>query len=91
MQIETGDDVAPLQELNEVRSVLAMPPAIGGVAAKPSPRWEVELYESADPQSVLQFCFARGIRLQSFNQTEPTLHEVFMRLVGPEAKEARFR
>ena len=91
VQIETGDDVAPLQELKEVRSVLAMPPAIGGVAAKPSPRWEVELHESADPQSILQFCFARGIRLNSFNQTEPTLHEVFMRLVGPEAKEARFR
>jgi ABC-2 type transport system ATP-binding protein len=91
VQIETGDDVAPLQELKEVRSVLAMPPASGGVAAKPSPRWEVELHESADPQSILQFCFARGIRLNSFNQTEPTLHEVFMRLVGPEAKEARFR
>jgi ABC-2 type transport system ATP-binding protein len=90
VQIETTDDVAPLQELKEVQSVRAMPPANGAVVAK-SPRWEIELHESADPQSILQFCFARGIRLHSFNQTEPTLHEVFMRLVGPEAKEARFR
>jgi ABC-2 type transport system ATP-binding protein len=44
--------------------------------------WELELRENADPQVVLQTCFERGIRLQSFNQTEPSLHEVFMRLVG---------
>jgi ABC-2 type transport system ATP-binding protein len=92
VQIETSDDVAPLQELKEVQSVRAVPPAIGGISAKPPlPRWEIELHESADPQSVLQLCFARGIRLHSFNRTEPTLHEVFMRLVGPEAGEARFR
>jgi ABC-type uncharacterized transport system ATPase subunit len=54
-------------------------------------RWEIELSEHADPQSILQACFARGIRLDSFNQSEPTLHEVFMRLVGSEAKEAAFR
>src|ERR1043166_9599758 len=53
--------------------------------------WELELADHADPQAVLQACFARGIRLRSFNQSEPTLHEVFMRLVGPEAKEASFR
>jgi ABC-2 type transport system ATP-binding protein len=45
----------------------------------------------SDPQAILQTCFARGIRLHSFNQSDPTLHEVFMRLVGPEAKEATFR
>jgi ABC-type uncharacterized transport system ATPase subunit len=54
-------------------------------------QWELELADHADPQAILQTCFARGIRLRSFNQSEPTLHEVFMRLVGPEAKEANFR
>jgi ABC-type uncharacterized transport system ATPase subunit len=91
VQIETTDNVEPLRELKEVQTVRAIPGAIDAVQAKPSRRWELELHESADPQSILQFCFARGIRLQSFNQSEPTLHEVFMRLVGPEAKEASFR
>lgn len=89
VQIETADDVAPLRELKEVQSVRALVPP--GPGASAPARWELELHESADPQSILQFCFARGIRLHSFNQSEPTLHEVFMRLVGPEAKEAGFR
>jgi ABC-2 type transport system ATP-binding protein len=54
-------------------------------------RWEIELREQADPQAILQTCFSRGIRLRSFTQSEPSLHEVFVRLVGPEAREASFR
>ncbi len=54
-------------------------------------QWEMDLRENADPQAILQLCFARKIRLRSFNQSEPTLHEVFVRLVGAEAKEAGFR
>ena len=46
---------------------------------------------NADPQAILQACFERGVRLRSFMLREPTLHEVFMHLVGPEAKEASFR
>ena len=51
----------------------------------------LELREQADPQAILQTCFAQGINLRSFNQSEPTLHEVFMHLVGSEAKEVAFR
>jgi ABC-2 type transport system ATP-binding protein len=80
VRIETEDDIAPLRELSDVVSV-----------TKSDALWELELRENADPQSILQTCFARGIRLRSFNQSEPTLHEVFMRLVGPDAKEATFR
>ena len=54
-------------------------------------QWEMDLRENADPQAILQLCFARKIRLRSFNQSEPTLHEEFVRLVGAEAKEAGFR
>lgn len=89
VRIETEDDIAPLRELGEVVAVRQLETA-NGVAA-PAPHWELELRDHADPQAILQTCFARGIRLRSFNQSEPTLHEVFMRLVGPEAKEAAFR
>ena len=54
-------------------------------------QWEMDLRENADPQAILQFCFDRKIRLRSFNQPAPTLHVVFVRLVGAEAKEAAFR
>jgi ABC-2 type transport system ATP-binding protein len=80
VRIETEDDIAPLRELREVVSI-----------TKSDALWEIEMRENADPQAILQTCFARGIRLRSFNQSDPTLHEVFMRLVGPDAKEASFR
>ena len=83
VRLETDDDVAPLRELPVVKSLQC--------SANGSTHWELELADHADPQAILQTCFARGIRLRSFNQSDPTLHEVFMRLVGPEAKEAGFR
>ena len=52
---------------------------------------KLELREGADAQSILQACFTHNIRLRSFNAAEPTLHEVFVKLVGPEAKEAALR
>ena len=93
VRIETEDDIAPLRELTEVISVTgnaaftrqseisghALPPE-GGVPV--ATHWELELRENADPQAILQTCFARGIRLHSFNQSDPTLYEVFMRLLG---------
>ena len=66
-------------------------PALPSNGHAESRRWELELREQADPQAILQTCFSRGIRLRSFNQSDPTLHEVFVRLVGPEAREASFR
>jgi ABC-2 type transport system ATP-binding protein len=91
VQIETVDDIAPIRELGEVLSVSRLTANGAGEAEGAPPRWELKIRESADPQSILQTCFARGIRLRSFNQSEPTLHDVFVHLVGPEAKEAGFR
>ena len=107
VRIETCDDVSPLRQLSEVVAlnpissngpspVTDPPNARPPVVCHSSPvtdsaQWELELREHADPQIILQFCFAQGIRLRSFNQSEPTLHEVFMRLVGPEAREVGFR
>jgi ABC-2 type transport system ATP-binding protein len=90
VRIETADDITPLRELKEVADVRAIE-NVNGAPGKNVPHWELELREHAEAQGILQTCFARGIRLQSFNQSEPTLHEVFVRLVGPDAKEAVFR
>jgi ABC-2 type transport system ATP-binding protein len=91
VRIETGDDVSPLRELPEVVSVGPIVPVNGATRPDLAGHWELELRENAEPEAILQSCFARGIRLRSFNQSDPTLHEVFMRLVGPDAKEASFR
>jgi ABC-2 type transport system ATP-binding protein len=91
VRIETEDDIAPLRELGEVVSVRSLESTNSVTTPTTAAHWELELRDAADPQVVLQTCFARGIRLRSFNQSDPTLHEVFMRLVGPEAKEAAFR
>ncbi|MFO1513847.1 MAG: ATP-binding cassette domain-containing protein [Verrucomicrobiota bacterium] len=91
VRIESADNVTPLSDLGEVALVRPLPPASDGLSRPAEPSWEIELRENANPQAILQACFSRGIRLHSFNQSDPTLHEVFMRLVGPEAKEASFR
>ena len=84
VRIETKDEVGPLRELAQVASIRPVGNGNGKPEAEHPSGWELELRENADPQAVLQTCFARGIRLQSFNQMDPTLHEIFMRLVGPE-------
>ena len=82
VRIETGDPIDVLRSLPEVVSTRTLEKENGSAATNGALPWELELHEQADPQVILQTCFERGIRLRSFNQTEPTLHEVFMRLVG---------
>jgi len=91
VRIETGDDIGPVRGLGEVLSVCPVDNPNRAAQASGAAEWELQLRENADPQSILQFCFEQRIRLRSFNQSEPTLHEVFMHLVGPEAREAGFR
>jgi ABC-2 type transport system ATP-binding protein len=89
VRLETEDDIAPLRGLAQVCAVRPVPRANGQPdgPGQGSGQWELELREDSDAQVILQTCFGRGIRLKSFNQTEPTLHEVFMRLVGAQARE----
>jgi len=90
VRIETEDDVAPVRQSSDVLSINTVEKN-GEAHKNGSSQWELELRENADPQAILQLCFEHKIRLRSFNQSEPTLHDVFVRLVGPEAKEASFR
>lgn len=83
--ISTESDIAPLRALPVVASVESSPSTDG------VPGWEIRLRENADPQQILQACFQRGIQLRRFDQSDPSLHEVFIRLVGDEAREAVMR
>jgi ABC-2 type transport system ATP-binding protein len=91
VRIETEDDIAAVRRMTDVISIQPLEKTNGEVHKNGSSQWELELRENADPQAILQLCFDNKIRLRSFNQSEPTLHDVFVRLVGPEAKEASFR
>ena len=89
VQLQTSDDVSAIRGLEGVvaaKEILPEGPHVNGAKS-----WEFELREQADPHVILQSCFERGVRLTSFVLCEPTLHDVFMHLVGPSAKEASFR
>jgi ABC-2 type transport system ATP-binding protein len=81
VRLETDDDPSGLRDVAGVASVQS---AGHG-------RWQVLLAERADPQVVLRACFDRTIRLRAFDAAEPSLHDVFMALVGQGAREATFR
>ena len=49
------------------------------------------LSPEGEPVDVVQACLERGCKLQRFDYSPPTLHEVFVELVGDKAKEASFR
>ena len=53
--------------------------------------WDLTIEEGADAQYILQTCFEQGITLRSFDHNEPTLHDVFVELVGEDAREAQKR
>jgi len=82
--LESDDDLSVLRALP---GVVGLAPANGSSSGA----WELQLRENADPQVVLAGCFERGIRLKRFDHSDPTLHEVFVNLVGPEAREASHR
>jgi ABC-2 type transport system ATP-binding protein len=46
--------------------------------------WEVSLAPGADPGDLLQACTERGFALRRFEQSRPSLHDVFLHIVGGE-------
>ena len=84
--LETSSDVSGLQQLDSVAGVTATEDEPGA-----DPRWLVEITASAHPQDILKFCFEKDIPLNRFEFAEPSLHDVFVGLVGKEAREQRLR
>jgi len=53
--------------------------------------FEVTMKDSANPQDLMRNCFQSGLELTAFQYHEPTLHDVFLHLVGDDAKVASVR
>jgi len=90
VHIETSGDVGVLRAL----------PFVSGVEdvthTAPSTEESLRLYDVAladgtDPQDLLKAAFEAGLPLKRFDSTEPSLHDVFVELVGPAAREASLR
>jgi ABC-2 type transport system ATP-binding protein len=78
--IETPDSPDLLRQLEGVNDVTAFEDA-----------WHLTLDEGQSAQLLLGACFKAGLQLTRFEANEPSLHDVFVHLVGNEAREHSFR
>jgi len=91
--VETADSI---EELTKLPGVISIVPGIPSIetetnSAPANKSWLVQIDEKANPQDILKKSFDRGISLTRFEFTEPSLHDVFVHLVGDEAREHQFR
>jgi ABC-2 type transport system ATP-binding protein len=81
--LESNEDLSTLEELPFVESVQRNPdmPTLQ----------EYRLKSNADPHHLLEAAYEKGIRLTRFDRSDPSLHDIFVHMVGPEAREAEAR
>jgi ABC-2 type transport system ATP-binding protein len=88
--LECRDDVSALAGLDGVLSVCELPVSSEG-RIQGTRQWELYVKEQTNPQLILQHCFHNSISLSRFDFTQTSLHDVFVHLVGQEAREHNFR
>lgn len=87
--IETNDDIEVLRTIDGVQEIVeADANRLDNISIK---QWSVQISEQVNPQEILKTCFNKGINLNRFEFTEPSLHDVFVHLVGDDAREHEFR
>jgi len=84
--IETTDDIDPLRNIDGVTEIVNT-----DAKESASKEWQLQISERVNPQDILRSCFERGIKLSRFEFTEPSLHDVFVYLVGDSAGEQEIR
>jgi ABC-2 type transport system ATP-binding protein len=84
--LETNDNIDSLQALEILKEVSAVP-----TEPATDPSYLVQITQDAHAQDILKHCFDNQISLSRFEYSEPSLHDVFVHLVGDDAKEQRFR
>ena len=88
--LETAADISSVIQLPGVVSVDRDTERPGRADGDTGP-WLIEIEEKVNPQDVLRHCFDHQIALSRFELSEPSLHDVFMHLVGEQAREHSFR
>lgn len=78
--VDTDQDLEQLRTLEGVNAIEALHDSHAGGYA-------IEVSEGLKPQDILQHCHEKNILLTRFEFSEPSLHDVFVHLVGEEARE----
>jgi len=81
-------DVETLRSAEGVIDIIEKPMDEEGTGLR---QWEILIHEQANPQLLLKNCFENGLSLSHFDYTQPSLHDVFVHLVGNDAKEHSLR
>ncbi len=79
--ISSESDVSSLQQLSGVQ----------GITATEHNQWRIDISKDVNPQDILAFCANAEIAIRGFEFSESSLHDVFVNLVGDDAKEHVFR
>tara|TARA_R110002072_G_scaffold269868_2_gene429394 strand:+ start:130033 stop:130983 length:951 start_codon:yes stop_codon:yes gene_type:complete len=87
--LETSGDIQSVRDLDGVLSVQEQVAEDTGNSG--TRLWELYVKEHTDPQLILKHCFENGVSLSRFDFTQTSLHDVFVHLVGKEAREHNFR
>lgn len=83
--IECQGDITPILHYDGILGARELP-----CDSSDSPQqrlWEIRIHEGVSPQIILQRCFDNCITLTRFDYTQPSLHDVFVQLVGETATE----
>lgn len=89
VMVESADDVASLSSIAGVMEIVAVEETVASDSTRQL--WQLQISEHLNPQDILRSCFEKNISLSRFEFTEPSLHDVFVHLVGDDAKEHAFR
>ena len=89
VMLESTSDVSSLQSIPGVMAITRDEKLNASDSAKQ--QWQLQISEKLDPQDILRSCFEKNIVLSRFEFTEPSLHDVFVHLVGDDAKVHAFR
>ncbi len=87
--LECQGDISPIMKMEGILGVIEK--NVGNTDTNGTRQWELQIHEQANPQLILQRCFENGIPLSRFDYTQPSLHDVFVQLVGNDAREHHFR
>ena len=87
--LECQRDISRIMNMEGILGVIEK--NVGNTPTNGTRHWELQIHEQANPQLILQRCFENGIPLSRFDYTQPSLHDVFVQLVGNDAKEHHFR
>lgn len=94
LRLQSVRDLTFLDRMNDVLLMVPLDDhgdALIDGAGQTGTLWDVHLSDTAEPIDVIEQCLKEGVPLDRFDYSPPSLHEVFVHLVGDKAKEASYR